>query len=54
MNEMNEAGRLRRSGAACAAMVAAFAAIPAVAFTSHHRWIGFACIGIQIVLLVTP
>jgi uncharacterized membrane protein len=47
----NEIARLRRAGAVCAAMVAVLAVFPALTM-SHHHWLGFMFIGLQVVLLV--
>ena len=52
MQNMSEAGRLRRAGVACAAMVAVLAIVPALMMEHGHRWVGFAGIGLQVVLLV--
>ncbi|HEV2279121.1 MAG TPA: hypothetical protein VGS02_13145 [Acidobacteriaceae bacterium] len=46
------AAALRRKAVIFAAACAAFGGIPAVTMTHGHRWIGFAAIAVQIVLLV--
>ncbi len=51
MKDESEVGRLRRVAAACAAMVAVLAVFPAL-MMSHHHWVGFVFIGLQVVLLV--
>lgn len=51
MRATNEVARLRRSGTITAAMVAVLAGIPGLTILHNHRWMGFICIGIQVVLL---
>lgn len=51
MTDTNEVGRLRRAATVCAAMVAVLAVFPALTM-SHHHWLGFMFIGLQVVLLV--
>ena len=47
-----KAEALRRKAVIFAAACAALGGIPAVTMTHGHRWIGFAAIAVQIVLLV--
>lgn len=46
------AAALRRKAVIFAAACAALGGIPAVSLPHGHRWIGFAAIAVQIVLLV--
>ena len=47
-----KAAALRRKAVIFAAACAALGGIPAVTMTHGHRWIGFAAIAVQLVLLV--
>jgi hypothetical protein len=47
-----ESERLRRQGAAAAASCASLSAVSVVAFRHGPGWIGFVCLGVQVVLLV--
>lgn len=52
LERYSKAEALRRKAVIFAAACAALGGIPAVTMTHGHRLIGFACIGVQIVLLV--
>jgi hypothetical protein len=47
-----ESERLRRQGAAAAASCASLSAVSVVAFRHGPNWMGFVCLGVQVVLLV--
>jgi hypothetical protein len=47
-----KAEALRRKAVILAAVCAALGGIPAVTMTHGHRWIGFAAIAVQLILLV--
>jgi uncharacterized membrane protein len=47
-----ESERLRRQAAATAASCASLSAVTVVAFRLGPYWIGFVCLGLQVVLLV--
>jgi CHASE2 domain-containing sensor protein len=47
-----KAEALRRRAVILAAACAALGGIPAVTMTHGHRWIGFAAIAVQLILLV--
>jgi hypothetical protein len=42
---------LRRKAVLYAAAVAFLAAVPGLSFSHGHRFLGFACLGVQVVLL---
>lgn len=52
MKSISKVEELRRKAVACAACCAALAGVPALTMTHGHRWVGFACIAVQVVLLV--
>jgi len=52
MKSLRKVEELRRKAVACAASCAALAGVPALTLAHGHRWVGFACIGVQVVLLV--